>query len=120
MRGMKHISIAAITLILLAPQFNSADAQERFSLFVGSDPRPWNAWSSSLACATTSRSWISGRATDASCLRRRKPTERSRIGVDIDAKLVSRRAPSPKSSDYRIVFRFEHRNASTSTSPMST
>ncbi|RPI42486.1 MAG: methyltransferase domain-containing protein [Betaproteobacteria bacterium] len=112
MRMTAYLGAAAITLALLALQPRPAHAQERFSLFVGSDPTTVERMVqlAGLRDGETVIDLGSGDGRVVFAAAQANPSVRG-IGVDIDAKLVKQANARAEELGLSDRVRFEHRNA---------
>ena len=110
--AVKRFILAAATLLLLSAQTYSAGAQERFSLFVGSDPKTVERMVG-LAALRERETMIdlgSGDGRVVFAAAQSHPGIRG-LGVDIDAKLVQQASVQAEQLGVSDRVRFEHRNA---------
>ncbi len=111
MRMSKQLGAVAALLVLTA-YLGHAHAQERFSLFVGSDPKTVERMVklAGLRDHETAIDLGSGDGRIVLAAAQSNPTVRG-IGVDIDAKLVKQSAAKAEELGLADRVRFEHRNA---------
>ncbi len=112
MRMSKQFVTIASTLLVIVACVGQVHAQERFSLFVGSDPKTVERMVklAGLRDHDTAIDLGSGDGRIVLAAARSNPTVRG-IGVDIDAKLVKQSTAEAEKLGLGDRVRFEHRNA---------
>jgi protein-L-isoaspartate O-methyltransferase len=112
MRMIEHIGAAAAALVVIGAGMAPAQAQERFSLFVGSDPKTVERMVgiAGLRDHETVIDLGSGDGRIVFAAAQSNPTVRG-IGVDIDAKLVKQSTAKAEAGGLADRVRFEHQNA---------